>query len=161
MLLSIKISPLFIKFHGESPLTMRAQCVYYRYFPVLLRCPISSLPASGCVSYRPLPIAQVACSATGSAPIAPPLGNVTALQIPIYRTVWVREWNALRALAFLQNARENGFPRPLRRASLAQGPRNDKLGKLLVSKVNPPNLSLRNQSADWLWQSVFPAQTAR
>ena len=61
---------------------------------VRLGCPISSLPQRGCVSYRPrhtlilrsschrqrgatrpLPLAQVAFSATGSAPIAPHAGG--------------------------------------------------------------------------------------
>ena len=123
-----------------------------------------------CCGARYLPCRQAAASAIdrcqslrslalppAALPSLPRSVTLLLFKFPIYRAVWVREWNALRALAFLQNAGENGFPRPLRRASLAQGPRNDKLGKLLVSKVNLPNLSLRNQSADWLWQSVFPA----
>ena len=32
----------------------------------------------GCVAHRPRPLAQVACSAPGGAPLAPPLGNATS-----------------------------------------------------------------------------------
>ena len=38
----------------------------------LLRCPALSLPTSGFLAHRPLPLALVAYSAPGSAPIAPP-----------------------------------------------------------------------------------------
>ena len=46
---------------------------------VLLRCPVSSSPSSGFLVHRPLPLAQVASSATGGAPIAPHHSGISLL----------------------------------------------------------------------------------
>ena len=49
-----------------------ARCFDLLHNSILLRCPVFSL-AKACVTHRPLPLAQVASSATGSASFAPPL----------------------------------------------------------------------------------------
>ena len=66
----------------------------------LLRYPISSLPTSGFVSYRPQPLAQVACSATGGAPIAPqtePRPVIYSLP-PLYTKKRKKQWKNGRTL---------------------------------------------------------------
>ena len=60
-------------FVGLEP-TVTARVIYLRIIGAyyeLLRCPTNVLAANGFVPRRPLPLAQVASSATGSAPLAP------------------------------------------------------------------------------------------
>ena len=62
-------------------LAHRYECIWRRFYhtihPIglsLLRCPASSSAASAFLICRPLPLAQLASSATGGARIAPPSG---------------------------------------------------------------------------------------
>ena len=54
--------------HGAAKIVTAHTCCGARYLPWL---------SKAFVSYRPLPLAQLACPATGSARIAPPFGIVT------------------------------------------------------------------------------------
>ena len=54
---------------------------------ILLRCPAIVLGANAFVPRRPRPLALVAVSATGGAPIAPPLGSLLHQKMLSYNNV--------------------------------------------------------------------------
>ena len=87
------LSPLRLPFHHTGRcVSFSILCAHPMRFAragVRLRYPKFSVRCS-LTKFRPLPLAQVASPAAGGAPIAPPLGNVTAFQISVCLSVLYR-----------------------------------------------------------------------